>query len=120
MKILLTIIYICLTTTGIFLMKLGGDSLSLTLSKGITLKLGYITLLGFIAYLFSFLLWQRLIVSFDLSYIVPITTGICQLIILLIGIIFFKENINFIGIIGSLLVVIGIVLMAFGKKSIGV
>lgn len=116
MKLLLTILYICLTTTGIFLMKLGGNSLSLTFNNGMTFKIGFITLLGFISYIFSFLLWQRLVVTFDLSYIVPITTGICQLLILLIGIIFFKESINWMGILGALLVIIGVVLMAFGKR----
>jgi len=116
MRILLTVIYICLTTLGIFLMKLGGNSLSLTFHNGINFKIGFVTLLGFLSYLFSFLLWQRLVVSFDLSYIVPITTGITQIIILLIGILFFKEQINTIGIIGVLLVILGVVLMTIGKR----
>ncbi len=116
MKVVLTVIYVCLTTLGIFLMKLGGNSLSLSFQNGIQFKIGFITLLGFLSYLFSFLLWQRLVISFDLSYIVPITTGITQLVILLLGILFFKEQVNFIGIIGSLLVILGIVLMAIGKR----
>lgn len=116
MKIVLTGIYIVLTTLGLFLMKLGGNSLSLEVSNGIQFKIGYITLLGFLAYICSFLLWQRLLISFDLSYIVPIVTGITQMIILLIGILFFKEQINGIGIFGVILVIIGIILMAVGKK----
>lgn len=116
MKILLTVIYICFTTLGIFLMKLGGNSLSLTFHQGINFKIGFVTLLGFLAYLFSFLLWQRLVVSFDLSYIVPITTGIVQIVILLIGILFFKEQINIIGVLGVLLVILGLILMTIGKR----
>lgn len=116
MKIVLTVIYICLTTLGIFLMKLGGNSLSLTFQNGINFKIGFVTLLGFLSYLCSFLLWQRLVISFDLSYIVPITTGITQLVILFIGILFFKEHINFIGILGVLFVILGIVFMAIGKR----
>lgn len=116
MKIVLTIIYICLTTLGIFLMKLGGNSLSLTFRNGINFKIGFVTLLGFLSYLFSFLLWQRLVVNFDLSYIVPITTGITQIIILLLGILFFKEQINTVGVIGILLVILGVVLMTIGKR----
>lgn len=72
-------------------MKLGGNSLFLTFNGGVSFKIGFITLLGFLAYLFSFLLWQKLLVTFDLSYIVPITTGISQLLILLIGILFLKK-----------------------------
>lgn len=116
MKILLTFIYIILTTLGIFLMKSGGNSLSLSFNNNLTFKIGYITLLGFITYLLSFLLWQKLIVTFDLSYIVPITTGISQLIILLIGIFVFKESVNWISIVGAILVIIGVVMIALGKK----
>jgi len=116
MKIVLTIIYICLTTLGIFLMKLGGNSLTLSFHNGINFKIGFVTLLGFLSYLCSFLLWQRLVVSFDLSYIVPITTGITQIIILLIGILFFKEQINTVGILGVLFVILGVVLMTIGKR----
>ena len=116
MKLILTIIYICMTTTGIFLMKLGGNSLSLTLQNGINFKMGYITLLGFRAYLISFLLWQKLLVTFDLSYIVPITTGISQIIILLLGVLFFKEQINWVGVVGVIITIIGITLIGFGKK----
>lgn len=97
-------------------MKSGGNSLALTLGNGISFKIGYLTLLGFIAYIISFLLWQKLIVTFDLSYIVPITTGITQLIILVAGIFIFKENVNWISILGALFVIIGVVMMAIGKK----
>lgn len=117
MKIFLTLIYIFLTTAGIFLMKLGGNSLFLTFNGGVSFKIGFITLLGFLAYLFSFLLWQKLLVTFDLSYIVPITTGISQLLILLIGILFFKENVNWMVIVGALLVIVGVMLIAFGKQG---
>lgn len=116
MKVVLTIIYIFLTTLGIFLMKIGGNSLSLTFENGINFKIGFITLLGFLAYLCSFLLWQKLLVTFDLSYIVPITTGISQIIILLIGVFIFKENINWMGVLGVIITIIGVMLIGFGKK----
>ena len=116
MKIVLTVIYIALTTAGIFLMKLGGNSLSLSFQNGINFKMGYITMAGFLAYLCSFLLWQKLLVTFDLSYIVPITTGISQIVILLLGVLFFKENINWVGILGVIITIIGVILIGFGKK----
>ena len=78
--------------------------------------MGYITLLGFLAYLISFLLWQKLLVTFDLSYIVPITTGISQIIILLLGVLFFKEQIHWVGVVGVIITIIGITLIGFGKK----
>lgn len=116
MKYLLSLVYIAFTTLGIFLMKAGGDSLKLSFTNGITFKIGFITMLGFCSYLVSFLLWQKLIVTYDLSYIVPIITGISQVIILLGGIFFFKEQVNVYGIFGILFTIVGIILMAYGKK----
>lgn len=115
MKIVLTIIYLIFTCGGLFFMKMGGDSLSLTLSKGIAFKIGGLTLVGFILYICSFLLWQRLVVAFDLSYIVPITTGIVQVIVLLISFFIFKENLSLINIIGVIFVIVGIVLISFNR-----
>lgn len=98
-------------------MKLGGDSLSLNFSGGVNLKVGFVTALGFFSYLCSFLLWQKLLTSFDLSYIVPLTTGISQIVILLIGMILFNESINLTGIIGVILTVIGVILIGLGKGA---
>ena len=98
-KYLLTGVYIIFTTFGLFFMKLGGDSLKIVLKPNL-----------------SFLLWQKLLVSFDLSYIVPIATGIVQIIVLLIGIFAFKEQVNSLGLIGSILIIVGIILLALIKK----
>ena len=116
MEIVLTIVYIIFTTLGIFLMKSGGNSLALSFKGGFSFKIGFVTFSGFMAYIISFLLWQKLLTTFDLTYIVPITTGVVQLIILLMGILFFKENVSTLGILGALLVIVGIVLIAVGKK----
>lgn len=116
-KYILTIVYILFTTGGLYLMKMGGDSLSLSIKNGFDFKIGFITLLGFLSYLVSFILWQKLLVSFDLTYIVPITTGIVQLIVMLIGIFAFHESINWIGILGAILIIIGVILLAYGKVN---
>ena len=72
-------------------------------------------MLGFLLYLCSFLLWQRMIVKYDLSIMVPIVTGIVQIVVLLIGHFIFKESLPITGIIGAMLIILGIVLMALGK-----
>ena len=114
MKYLLTIIYIAFTTGGIYCLKSGGE-LSLALKDGISFKMGYITLLGFLLYICSFLLWQKLLTTYDLSYIVPITTGIVQIIVLLLGCFFFKENINLMNVIGIVLIIIGVILVSIKR-----
>ncbi len=116
LKYILTIIYLICTTGGITFMKLGGDSLKLGLKEGPSLSMSWQTFTGFLLYLISFLLWQRLIVKYDLSIMVPIVTGLVQVIVLLIGHFIFKESLNPISICGAILIIGGIVLMAFGNK----
>lgn len=98
-------------------MKLGGDSLKLEVGKNFLLAMGWKTFLGFLLYLCSFLIWQRLIVKYDLSIMVPIITGIVQILTVLIGHFIFKESLSEIQIFGVLLVISGIVLMAFGNRG---
>lgn len=116
MKYLLTIIYVMCTTGGITFMKLGGDSLKLSVKDGLFFSMGWKTFIGFLLYLISFLLWQKLIVKYDLSVMVPIVTGIVQIIILLIGYTVFKESFNTLSIVGALLIIAGIVVMALATK----
>jgi drug/metabolite transporter (DMT)-like permease len=115
MKALITFIYLIVTTSGMIFMKLGGNSLSLLINKGLEFKIGGLTLLGFALYAVSFLLWQHLLVTFDLSYIVPLTTGIVQILTLIIGALIFKENINIYSIFGVLLIIAGVVLISINK-----
>ena len=115
MKYILTIVYLFCTTGGMTLMKLGGDSLSLSLKNELNFKMGWLTFLGFCLYLISFLLWQRMIVKYDLSTMVPIVTGIVQILVLLIGHFIFKESLSSLSLLGAILIVGGIILMAIGK-----
>lgn len=93
-------------------MKLGGDSLKLSFKNGFLFQMGGKTFIGFLLYLISFLLWQRLVVKFDLSKIVPITTGLVQIIVLIISIIVFKDKVSTTGITGIVFVILGIILMS--------
>ena len=115
-KYLLVLIYLFCTTGGITFMKLGGDSLKLSIGKTFSFSMNWQTLLGFFLYLISFLLWQRLIVKYDLSIMVPIVTGIVQVLVLVIGHFIFKDSLNIVQGIGALLIITGIIIMAFGNK----
>lgn len=118
MKIVLVVIYMILTLTGLVLMKKGGNPGSISLKNGdITFGMNLISLAGFICYICSFLLFTRIVVMFDLSYIMPICTGIVQVATLIASYFVFKEQISKQGIIGASLVIIGIVIMNF--KNIG-
>ena len=116
MKYILILIYIICTTGGITFMKLGGDSLSIVFKNGFTFKIGLLTFVGFLPYFISFILWQRMIIKYNISTMVPIVTGIVQIIVLLLGCYIFKESISLVSLIGIIMIIVGIVLMAIGSK----
>ena len=112
MQIILVIIYLILTISGLVLMKLGGNPGSLAIENGnMNFGISLISLAGFICYIGSFLLFTRLVVMFDLSYIMPISTGITQILSLVASKMIFKEEISTYGIIGASLVIVGIIVM---------
>jgi len=117
MKIVLILVYLVLTISGLVLMKKGGNPGTISLNNGdMNFGINLVSLLGFICYIGSFLLFTRIVVMFDLSYIMPICTGIVQVLTLVASYFVFKEQISKQGIIGAALVIIGIIVMNF-KKS---
>lgn len=118
MKLILIIIYLVLTLSGLILMKKGGNpgSLSITNSTA-NFGVSLISLAGLVCYLCSFLLFTRIVVMFDLSYIMPICTGIVQVLTLVASKVIFKENITTAGIIGAALVIIGIIVMNWKQTA---
>ena len=112
MQFVLIGIYIILTISGLTLMKVGGNSGELAIENGnMNLNIRLISLAGLLCYLCSFLLFTRLVVIFDLSYIMPLTTGIVQVITLVVSKVVFKENLTWQAIIGASLVIIGVLIM---------
>lgn len=117
MGIFWVMIYIVLSISGLVLMKLGGNSGNIQLNSGdISFSINWISAIGFICYIFSFLLFTRMVVIFDLSYIMPFTTGIVQILSLIAASVIFKEQISSQGIIGAIIIIIGIIVMNLPKR----
>ena len=96
-------------------MKIGGDSLKITFGHSFSFKIGLITFFGFLCYAISFLIYQKLLIQFDLSSFVPIVTAIVQIIVFLIGIFLLKEKINIVNIFGIVFLIVGVLLLAYKK-----
>lgn len=112
MKYVIIVVYLIFTTMGVILMKLGGNPGTISFKAGeIGLSMNFISAIGFCCYICSFLLYTRLVVMFDLSYIVPISTGIVQVVTLIASSIVFKETIKTQGYLGAILVIIGVIVM---------
>lgn len=111
-KIVLIFMYIILTISGLILMKYGQNTGSIAIEQGsILFSINWISFLGLVSYILSFLLYTRIVIKFDLNFIIPVTAGIVQVLTLAFGILLFKESITLLPIIGVALVIIGIVLM---------
>ncbi len=117
-KVICIALYIFLYLSGLILMKLGVNTGEFVLNQGtLTFSINVISLLGLVCYILSFLVFTSIVVKFDLSYIVPLTSGVVQVLTLISGFIIFKENISIKGIIGAILIITGIVIMNVkGKK----
>lgn len=109
-NIILLLVYLAFSAMGLILFKIGvNDKLSISFIKGsLDLKISYLTIIGIVCYMISFILYLGLISKLKLSYIVPLTTGIMQIIILLATVFIFKETVTVIQVVGIVVVVIGI------------
>lgn len=117
-KSILVILYIFLTILGLVLMKFGGNTGSIEfVSSSFNFSISIISLMGFVAYIVSFFLFTNIVVKFDLSYIVPISSGLVQVFTLISGFTIFKENITIKGIVGALFVIAGIVIMNIKREE---
>ena len=113
MKIILIIAYLILTVSGLVLMKLGGNPGTISIeNKTFQFGISLISALGFVCYIFSFLLYTRIVMMFEnLNYITPICTGLAQIMIFIASYLFLKESIGATTVAGMLMIIAGIVVM---------
>ncbi len=106
-------IYIISSVLGVVFFKIGStDELLVSFSASFfSLKIHWLSVLGLILYIFSFLLYMGLIARSNLSQLVPVSTGIMYICTLLSAVIVFKETMHGWQIIGSILILAGVILM---------
>ena len=113
MKIISIILYLILTVGGLIGIKAGSESTAIAIQNGtFNFAMSIKAILGFLAYIGSFLIYSFYIIKkFDLSYIYPIITGITQVLVVVLGIVLFKEKISNFGIAGIVLIILGIIFL---------
>lgn len=113
MKMISIIIYLILSVGGLVLVKSGSSNVIIAIQEEtFNFSMGLKAMLGFIAYIGSFLIYTFYIIkNFDLSFIFPIVTGITQVLVILAGVFIFKEHINAYAIGGIVLIIVGIILL---------
>lgn len=116
-NIILIVVYIILTIAGVVLFKLGTQKdFLVSIATGVfTLKISLMSIIGLVCYLCSFLMYMFLISKFDLTYIVPVTTGIVQVATFVLAIMIFKESITVSKVVATGLILIGVILLNIKK-----
>ena len=107
-NVILIAVYLCLTIAGVILFKMGTQKeFIVSISAGVfNLKMSLLSILGLVCYLCSFLLSK-----FDISYIVPVTTGIVQVATFILAVLIFKETVTTPKVAATILILIGIIIM---------
>lgn len=117
-NILLMVIYIFLTVSGLILFKLGANSSQIgIIAKGIlNLQISFTSLIGIFCYLSSFIIYLILISKNTLSFLMPVMTGIVYISVLTASVLILKEKVTPFSIVGSLLILFGVLLMVYKGK----
>ena len=110
--IILFIIYVALSASGLFLMKIGSEGASVAVVKHILkIDVNLVLLLGMLCYIASFLLFIFIISKNDISYIYPISAGVLNIITFFLGVAVLKEKADVPSVIGIVLITAGVVLI---------
>ena len=117
MKIFMIVLYLTFTVSGLILMKKGGNAGKIAINAGeVEFSISWISAIGFVCYIISFLLFTRIIMMFEnVSFISPICNGIAQACIVISSIIFLKEKFSGFTIGGSVLIIAGVIIMNLNK-----
>lgn len=114
---ILIAIYLILSVSGLVLFKLGCEKdFLVSISTGVfSLKISLLSILGLACYMCSFLMYMFLISKFEMTYIVPISTGITQVLTFILAVLVFKESITLSKIAGTAFILIGVAIINFKK-----
>ena len=117
MQIITVIIYALISVAGLTLVKLGSNNpLSFVASQnGFSFGTGWITLLGLVLYIVSFLIYMTLIAKNNLTYITPVSSAVVYILTMVVSLVVFREQVTSIQWIGWCLILVGVVLMNLKK-----
>lgn len=106
------IVYIFFSMGGLILMKLGAGKIAVEINGGVLqFSLGVKVLLALTMYVVSFLIWTQIVAKSDLTYIVPVSSAVVNILTVIVGVLLFREYVSVQQIIGIIITVVGVVLM---------
>lgn len=117
MTILLFVIYVILSSSGLILFKLGALSPNLNLEIfNFSFNFSIKSIIGILCYGFSFILWMIIVSRVNLTVAMPLSVALVNTLVVLGSCYFLKEKITLLQGIGIFIIVFGVCLITGGKK----
>lgn len=117
MNIILFILYVILSTSGLILFKFGAENANIHLNiLGFGINFSIKTLIGIFCYGCSFLLWMVIISRMNLTVAMPLSIAVVNTLVILGSCLILKEKITLHQGIGIFIVILGVCIMSWGKK----
>jgi len=112
-NILLMVLYVFLTVSGLILFKLGSNSTQMEIiAKGImSLQISFTSIIGIACYGCSFIIYLLLVSKNTLSFLMPVMVGLIYTSVYIASIFILKEKITIVSLIGSIIILIGVILV---------
>lgn len=119
LKMIGLILYVLLSASGLTLIKIGTRRCTSFLinSKGFSLQLNWILLIGMLVYIISFLTSMLVMKNMNLSIFYPLSAGLIYVIICVLSYFFLKEEITMNQWVGMGIIFVGIIIMNLGRKG---
>jgi drug/metabolite transporter (DMT)-like permease len=104
------VLYFLFACTGMVLIKMGGQPAQNTLFSlpVLNLNISIMSLVGFLFYALSFILFASLLGKYELSFLNPMTIGITSILIFISAVVFFGEVLSFGKLAGLAFILIGV------------
>lgn len=112
----LFVIYAFLSAGGLILFKLGGQATSIGIKQtGFSLQVSWQLIIGVFCYLLSFLLWLIIVSKTQLTFAMPLSVGVVNLLVFLGSSRFLGEQITLIKVTGLVVIIVGLFLITIDR-----
>jgi len=116
MNIVLFIIYVLLSSSGLVLFKLGTTNPNISLNLfNINLLFSIKSIIGIFCYGFSFILWLIIVNRMNLTIAMPLSVALVNTLVIVESLLILNEKITILQGIGIFLIIVGVVMITLPK-----